>query len=340
MAITDAKKVDYLWKKLGYGATKTDTNAAKKAPNEAIASPLLLRGDKVWNQANGIPATMPGSNAGVVTVYLTTAPDECTEDNTATASRSWKTGLTDWIPPEFGSTYGVKVYIHTASNPGSAAASGTRVYAAGSGNNDEFFFDYQSGVLHFIGTNLPNGVSFSGKSAYVSGARYTGTIGVTSLTAETGNFTISGSEINQDVTNADFTLGTSGTGQYIFSSNTGVVVPTGTTAERPTAQEGVIRFNTQTAKYEVSEDGSTWSNLRTESVAGAITKDIFTGDGSTTAFTMSEEPDNVKNVILYIDGVMQEPTTNYTMSGTTVTTAGEAAHSGARIVVMHGFAEN
>jgi hypothetical protein len=340
MAITDAKKVDYLWKKLGYGATKTDTNAAKAAPNEAIASPLLLRGDKVWNQANGITAVMPGSNTDVVTVYLTTAPDETANDGTAAANRTWKTGLTDWIPPEFGATYGVKVYIHTASNVGTAAASGTRVYAAGSGNNDEFFFDYQSGVLHFIGTNLPNGVNFSGKSCYVSGARYTGTIGVTSLTAETGNFTFSGSAVNQDVTNADFTLGTSGTGQYIFSSNTGVVVPTGTTAERPTAQEGVIRFNTTLGKYEVSEDGSTWSNLRTETVAGAITKDIFTGDGSTTSFTMSEEPDNVKNVILYIDGVMQEPTQNYTMSGTTVTTAGEAAHAGARIVVMHGFAEN
>ena len=46
MAIADAKKVDYLWKKIGYGATKTDTNANKAAPNEAIASPLLLRGDK------------------------------------------------------------------------------------------------------------------------------------------------------------------------------------------------------------------------------------------------------------------------------------------------------
>jgi hypothetical protein len=339
MAITDAKKVDYLWKKLGYGATKTDTNAAKKAPNEAIASPLLLRGDKVWNQANGIPGTMPGANTDVVTVYLTTAPDECAEDTTATTSRSWKTGLTDWIPPEFGSTYAVKVYIHTASNVASAAGSGTRVYAAGSGNNDEFFFDYQSGVLHFIGTNLPNGVSFSGKSCYVSGARYTGTVGVQNNVAATGNFTFDGSGINQDVTNSDFTLGTSGTGQYIFSSNTGIVVPTGTTAERPTAQEGVIRFNTQTGKYEVSEDGSTWANLSTGASASSITKDIFTGDGSTTAFTMSTTPANVRNVVLYIDGVMQEPTTNYTMSGTTVTTAGEAAHIGARIVVMHGFAD-
>ena len=43
MAITDAKKVDYLWKKLGYGATKTDTNANKKAPNEPNASNFIIK---------------------------------------------------------------------------------------------------------------------------------------------------------------------------------------------------------------------------------------------------------------------------------------------------------
>ena len=104
MAITDAKKVDYLWKKIGYGATKTDTNANKAAPNEAIASPLLIRGDKTWNQANLIPTTIPGSSSGVVTVYGTGAPDTTTNDATASTNRSWKTGLTDWIPPEFGAT--------------------------------------------------------------------------------------------------------------------------------------------------------------------------------------------------------------------------------------------
>ena len=113
MAIADAKKVDYLWKKIGYGATKTDTNANKAAPNEAIASPLLLRGDKTWNQASSIPASQPGSTTGVVTVYPTSAPNETTADASSTTSRSWKTGLTDWIPPEFGASYGVKVYIHT-----------------------------------------------------------------------------------------------------------------------------------------------------------------------------------------------------------------------------------
>ena len=181
MAIADAKKVDYLWKKIGYGATKTDTNTAKKAPNEAIASPLLLRGDKTWNQANLIPATIPGSSSGVVTVYPTGTPDETTADGTSTANRTWKTGLTDWIPPEFGSTYQVKVYIHTSSDAGNAAGSGDQVFATGSGNNDEWFFDYQSGVLHFIGTNLPNGISFTGKSVYISGGRYTGQKGLQNL---------------------------------------------------------------------------------------------------------------------------------------------------------------
>jgi hypothetical protein len=338
MAIADAKKVDYLWKKIGYGATKTDTNANKAAPNEAIASPLLLRGDKTWNQASSIPGTMPGSSAGVVTVYPTSNPDETTADNTATANRTWKTGLTDWIPPEFGSTYGVKVYIHTSGDASNAASGGTQVFAAGSGNNDEFFFDYQSGVLHFIGTNLPNGVNFSGKAVYVSGARYTGTLGLQNFsTASTGDITFTGSTLSAP-SNADMTFDNSGTGQYIFEGTTSLTVPKGTTAQRPSAAEGVIRFNTTTGKYEVSQDGSTYTNLRTDADAADVTKDIFSGDGSTQTFTMSITPTDENNIVVYVDGVMQEPDQNYSISGTTID-LGEAAHAGARIVVMHGFAD-
>lgn len=338
MAITDAKKVDYLWKKIGYGATKTDTNAAKKAPNEAIASPLLLRGDKTWNQASSIPATMPGSTAGVVTVYPTGTPDETTADGTSTANRTWKTGLTDWIPPEFGSTYQVKVYIHTASDAGDAASGGDQVFATGSGNNDEWFFDYQSGVLHFIGANLPNGINFSGKSVYISGARYTGTLGLQNNVADTGDFGFSGNKISTGSSNANMEFDTAGTGQYVFSADTGIVLPTGTTAQRPTAQEGVIRFNTQTGKYEVSQDGSTYTNLRTDVDAATVTKDIFAGDGSTQSFTMSITPTDENNIVVYVDGVMQEPDQNYSISGTTID-FGEAAHAGARISILHGFAD-
>ena len=338
MAIADAKKVDYLWKKIGYGATKTDTNANKAAPNEAIASPLLLRGDKTWNQASSIPTTQPGSTSGVVTVYPAGAPNETTADATSTASRSWKTGLTDWIPPEFGATYGVKVYIHTAGDAGNAAGSGTRVFAAGSGNNDEYFFDYQSGVLHFIGTNLPNGVNFSGKTVYICGARYTGTLGLQNNVADTGDFSFSGNKVSTGSSNADMEFDTAGTGKYLFQADTAIVLPTGTTAQRPSAQEGVIRFNTTTGQYEVSQDGSTYTNLRTDANAANVTKDIFAGDGSTSQFTMSITPTDENNIVVYVDGVMQEPDQNYTISGTTIN-FGEGAHAGARIVVMHGFAD-
>ena len=176
MAISDTQKVDFLWKKIGFGKVKTDVNSLKNATNESIASPLLLRGSEVWAESSSIPAVMPGSSSGVVTVYPTSSPVETTEDITASTDRTWKTSLSDWIPPEIASTYLIKVYIYDSGDAANAASSGTQIFGAGSGNNDEWFFDYQAGVLHFIGTNLPSGIS--GKSIYISGARYTGTKGV------------------------------------------------------------------------------------------------------------------------------------------------------------------
>ena len=171
MAINDNQKLDFLWKKLGYGVTKTDINSIKNATNESIPSSLLIRGDKLWAEAGDIPATIPTSNTSQVELTST----ETTSDLTASANRTWKTSAADWIPPEFGSTYQVKVYIDSAgaANPQST---GTQLFAAGSGNNDEWFFDYQSGVLNFIGDNLPSGIS--GNKIYVVGARYIGNFGI------------------------------------------------------------------------------------------------------------------------------------------------------------------
>jgi hypothetical protein len=216
MAISDTQKVDYLWKKIGYSATKTDTSSIKEGFNEATPSPLQLRADKIMTDASSISGTIPGANTTVVSVYTTSAPVQCTNDATSSTNRTWQTGLTDWISPEFGSTYQAKVYVHTTGFPSNAASAGTQIFAAGSGNNDEWFFDYQSGVLHFIGTNLPNGISFSGKSVYVSGARYTGGFGVgTSFSNITvGDFSFTGNTMS---TTSNIVL--SPVNGYIFASN-------------------------------------------------------------------------------------------------------------------------
>jgi len=309
MAITDTQKVDYLWKKLGYAATKSDTNANKKAPNEAIASPLQLRADKVMTQASSIPSTQPASSAGVLTVYPTSGPIECTLDGTATANRTWKTGQTDWISPEFGSTYQVKVYIHTSSDA-AGASGGDQVFATGSGNDDEWFFDYQSGVLHFIGTNLPNGVSFTGKSVYIAGARYSGTFGVG---GDTGAFTFTDNRLQTTSTNEEIIIEPAGTGYVAIDTNSGLIVPVGTTGQRPSGQTGMMRFNSTTSLMEVY-NGSSWVNVG----GSTVTLDEFDGDNSTTAFSLSQTA-SVESILVSINGTVQEATNTYTVSGTTVT---------------------
>ena len=162
-----------------------------------------------------------------------------------------------------------------------------------------------------------------------------------------GSFNFTGNNIQQTASDADLELSTSGTGNFVLVGNRGLVLPKGNTASRPTAQEGIIRFNTQTGKYEVSQDGSTYTNLRTEQTAGIITKDVFVGDGTTTQFVLTTTPSNANNVILYVDGVMQEPTQNYVLNGNVISfTSGidlssvEAPHAGARVVVMQGFADS
>ena len=52
--------------------------------------------------------------------------------------------------------------------------------------------------------------------------------------------------------------------------------------------------------------------------SGDLTTDEFTGDNTTTDFTLSVDPDDEANTIVFIDGVYQEKAT-YSVSGTTLT---------------------
>jgi hypothetical protein len=173
MAILDSQKVDLLYKKL-FGVAKTDLPGNKGLANEATASPTLNRGDKVWTQSGDIPTT-PAAVPGIVQAYQTTDRIECTADATSTLVSgvypSWKTNLTDWITPEFGAEYFVKVYADTAgaANP---ASTGTQLSDAGISSVGEWFFDYQAGILNFIGGSIPTYlVSNPTKKLFIVGYR-------------------------------------------------------------------------------------------------------------------------------------------------------------------------
>ena len=297
MAISDTQKVDYLWKKIGYAATKTDTVANKEGYNEAIPSPLQIRGDKVMTDSGLIPGTIPVANTSIVSVYTTSLPIECTNDATASTNRTWKTNVTDWISPEFGSTYQVKVYVNLSNSAGNAASAGTQLFASGSGNNDEWFFDYQSGVLNFIGTSLPSGVNFTGKSVYVSGAEYIGGFGVSAPGGggSVGNLTISNVTISANASavssSANIIFSTSGTGAVQFTGNNAIGLPVGNIANRPTTvNAGYLRFNTEFETIEVW-DGAEW----VQTSGGVITSDVLTGDGATAQFVLHKTCRNLSH---------------------------------------------
>ena len=123
----------------------------------------------------------------------------------------------------------------------------------------------------------------------------------------------------------------------ISGSTDAVKLPSGTTAQRPTAATGIIRFNTTNGKYEGCQDGSTYVEFATAGSTPTFTKESATGDGSTTTITgfFSSAPESANNVFVYIDNVYQEPTENYTVSGTNITFT-SAPHSGARIFAITG----
>ena len=66
----------------------------------------------------------------------------------------------------------------------------------------------------------------------------------------------------------------------------------------------------------------------------SVTKDDFTPNGTTTAFTLSKSPATVNELEVYVGNVRQEPTDAYSVSGTTLTMT-EAPATGTNFYVMH-----
>ena len=121
--------------------------------------------------------------------------------------------------------------------------------------------------------------------------------------------------------------------RQLQSGSSGVVIPVGSSATRPDAPVfGLIRYNTDIGTIEYF-NGSIFQSL---AVAGGInyTVDSFTGDGSTTNFTMSESETSPDEVIVFVGSLYQIPTTNYTVTGFSIDFT-SAPPNGVPINVIH-----
>lgn len=176
------RKLDVLWKKLGFNVVSTDTIENKLASQETISTNLIIAPSEIWAQAASIPSSKPASNTTIISIYDSV---ECVEDTTSQSLRTWKSNVINWIPPRFGLSYSVTVYVDTVGSL-DPTSNGTALLEAGSGFEDQWYFDYQSGVLHFIGENVPTAIDDT-KSVFISGAKYTGTTGLNGTNLSNAN---------------------------------------------------------------------------------------------------------------------------------------------------------
>jgi filamentous hemagglutinin len=96
-----------------------------------------------------------------------------------------------------------------------------------------------------------------------------------------------------------------------------MMVPVGNTLQRPgTPEIGMFRFNTGGDALEVYTS-SGWEDVGVPAFT-VIVADAFVGDGSTLAFTLSANS-TTAGTIVSINGIVQEPTTAYSVSGVTLT---------------------
>ena len=135
----------------------------------------------------------------------------------------------------------------------------------------------------------------------------------------------------------------------------GVTIPNVTTAQRPSGTSGQVVFNTTTSTFQ-AYISSAWYNISSAAGEKTLTVDKFQGDGTTTVFgsgagntldgstaaSFSVTVTDVSDIVVFVGGVYQVPTTNYTISGNQITfgsapPANDGSTNGHVISIIHNL---
>jgi|SRR5210317_1431340 len=131
----------------------------------------------------------------------------------------------------------------------------------------------------------------------------------------TGSTIRSGGDITNDNFNELYTKLGDGTTLYSLTfPNT-----TDTLVARDTSDTLTNKTLTSPVISTIINTGTLTLPTTTGTVALRPTTTNATGDGSTVAFTLTNINNDVDSIMVFLNGVLQRPTTDYTVSGTTLT---------------------
>jgi hypothetical protein len=192
---------------------------------------------------------------------------------------------------------------------------------------------YDSNLQSFVTAfTLPTSDGTSGQALITNGS---GTIAfgdVDALPTQTGN---SGYYLTTDGTNASWDnlkASPTFTGTVTISSTDALTLPVGTTAQRPTAAQGMIRYNTTDSVFE-GYDGSSWGSLGAQF---AYTRTSATATASQTTFSATYTAGYVD---VYLNGVKLISGTDFTATNGTsvVLTTGATVGDNVEILAYETF---
>ena len=142
-----------------------------------------------------------------------------------------------------------------------------------------------------------------------------------------------------------------------------IAIPSVNTNQRPTGQRGQLIYNKTTNTFQayIGTGGSAgWFNISTAASEKTLTIDRFQGDGTTTVFgngagssiddsssaTFSVGVSDATDIMVFVGGVYQVPTTNYSISGSGTTAtitfgsappANDGSTGGHIVTIVHGL---
>ena len=185
--------------------------------------------------------------------------------------------------------------------------------------------------------------TFDGRDVATDGTKLDG-IEVSADVTDTANVTAAGavmdSELTSEASVKALNQGVATTDSPSFVnltlSGTGSVkVPSGTTAQRDgSPANGMFRYNSTNEQFEGYQSGA-WGAIGGGGGSNTFTADTFTGDGSTTAYALSQVVNSEDNLLVFIAGVFQQQSAYSiaTASGTTTLTFATAPANTREIIV-------
>jgi hypothetical protein len=296
---------------LSVGNAATTTYIGASGGNVITGGDLQLGGNDIRESGGNVTVTLNNLDVTVAGDLAVNGGDITTTQTTANIFNANVTSLS------IGNA-ATGVFIGNTSNTGTTQISGNLTVTTNIdviGNADLANLRVQDTTISSVTTNANINIDPNGTGAVVLNS-----------TGDDSNVVIKGNTtsgynnlIYADAVNGrvGFLTDTVPAGAiFKVNANSSVILPVGNTATRPgTEVEGMLRYNTTISNYEFW-DGSAWQS--TGSSFTVISTDAFSGDGSTVAFTLSQST-TTAGLIVAINGIVQQPTTAYNVSGTTLT---------------------